>query len=375
MMATGRRPRARDVMAQAFEPGATPQDVPLSALQALVSADENFVWVDIHSPAHESLYAVAELLDLPPGAVRAMLSPYRQPHPIRFDRRLFVSVLAPRLDVRAADRDGYRVDLFLGRNVLVSAHSWDTPALDRARARAWRDADHLRRDAGHMLTIVLDELVRDALDAAWRACWDALSLETRALRDTSDAFLGDLLRARRDAQALVDIAATYGAATRSILFPHCLESPPLQRNGVDLAGRLDDLHDTGCATVEAVDGAFTVYLARRARQGATTITVATVAGSVLAMAVILSAVALTVGYADAALRDIPGATPVGAARILTRVLVRVVMIGLIAFLLIRWRSWLAARRVTYRDDGGMGRTTTRDAAAPGPMTPEERTWR
>ena len=365
-MMTGQHPRERDVVAQAFEPGAAPRAVPLSALPALVAADENFVWVDIHSPAHESLYAVAELLDLPHGAVRAMLSPWRRPHPIRFDRRLFVSVLAPRLDVRAADQDGYRVDLFLGRNVLVSAHAWDTPALDRARARAGRDADQLRRDAGHMLTIVLDELVRDALEAAWRTCWDASLLKTRARRDTADAVLGDLLRVRRDAHTLTGLAETYGAAALPASFPQGIDAPLREEDGADLATRLDDLRDTARAATEAVDGAFTVYLARRARQGAATITPAAVAGSVLAVAIILAAIALTVGYTDAALRDIPGATPVGAARILTRILVRVVMIGLIALLLIRWRSWLTARRVTQQN-GGIGRTKTRDAATPRPI--------
>jgi len=374
MMTTGQHPRERDVVAQAFEPGAAPRAVPLSALPALVAADENFVWVDIHSPAHESLYAVAELLDLPHGAVRAMLSPWRRPHPIRFDRRLFVSVLAPRLDVRAADQDGYRVDLFLGRNVLVSAHTWDTPALDRARARAGRDADQLRRDAGHMLTIVLDELVRDALEAAWRTCWDASLLKTRARRDTADAVLGDLLRVRRDARALADLADTYRpiVAMLPTSFSSGAEAPE-EGDSTDIATRLDDLRDTARAATEAADVAFTIYLARRARRGATTITPAAVVGSVLTVAIILAAVALTVGYADVALRDIPGATPVGAARILTRILVRVVMIGLIALLLIRWRSWLAARRVTHRNDGGMGRTTMRDAVSPHPMPPEERT--
>jgi len=373
MMTTGQHPRARDVIAQAFEPGAAPRAVPLSALPALVSADENFVWVDVHGPARESLYAVAELLDLPHGAVRAMLSPWRRQHPIRFDGRLFVSVLAPRLDVRTADRDGYRVDLFLGRNVLVSVHTWDTPALDRVRARAGRDADRLRRDAGHMLTIVLDELVRDALEAAWRTCWDASLLETRALRDTSDAFLGDLLRVWRDAHTLTALAETYGAAALPASFPQENDAPFREEDGADVATRLDDLRDTARAATEAADGAFTVYLARRARQRATTITRAAVVGSVLTVAIILAAVALTVGYTDAALRDIPGATPVGAARILTRILVRVVMVGLIALLLIRWRSWLAARRVTHRADGGMGRTKTRDAGTPRPMPPEERT--
>jgi len=341
-MTTGQHPRARDVIAQAFEPGAAPRTVPLSALPPLVAADENFVWVDLHSPAHASLYALAELLDLPPGAVRALLSPCRRSYPVRFDGRLFVSVLAPRLAVRAADRDGYRVDLFLGRNVLVSAHAWDTPALDRARLRAGHDADRLRRDAGHMLTIVLDELVRDALAAAWRTCGDASSLEARALRDTADAVLRDLRdlrRVRRDARAL----SSSGAEALA------------ERDGANLATRLDDLCDTARTAAEAADGAFTVYLARRVRHGAATLTPAPVVGSVLTVAIILSAVALTVGYADAALRALPGATPEGAARILTRILVRVVLIALIALLLLRWPSWRAAHRVTHRIDGDTGR--------------------
>jgi len=358
-MTTGQHPRARDVIAQAFEPGAAPRTVPLSALPPLVAADENFVWVDLHSPAHASLYALAELLDLPPGAVRALLSPCRRSYPVRFDGRLFVSVLAPRLAVRAADRDGYRVDLFLGRNVLVSAHAWDTPALDRARLRAGHDADRLRRDAGHMLTIVLDELVRDALAAAWRTCGDASSLEARALRDTADAVLRDLRdlrRVRRDARALADIAETYRAivATLPALSSYGAEALA-ERDGANLATRLDDLCDTARIAAEAADGAFTVYLARRVRHGAATLTPAPVVGSVLTVAIILSAVALTVGYADAALRALPGATPEGAARILTRILVRVVLIALIALLLLRWPSWRAAHRVTHRIDGDTGR--------------------
>jgi len=171
---------------------------------------------------------------------------------------------------------------------------------------------------------------------------------------------------RRDARTLTTLAETYGAAALPASFPKGIDAPLREEDGADLATRLDDLRDTARAATEAVDGAFTVYLARRARQGAATITPAAVAGSVLAVAIILAAIALTVGYTDAALRDIPGATPVGAARILTRILVRVVMIGLIALLLIRWRSWLAARRVTQRN-GGIGRTKTRDAATPRPI--------
>ena len=73
-----------------------------------------------------------------------------------FGERSFVSATVPRLDP-----ENYRVlagelDVFVGRNALLSAHKHPVPFADNVVARAQQDPALLRRDSAFLLSILLD---------------------------------------------------------------------------------------------------------------------------------------------------------------------------------------------------------------------------
>jgi Mg2+ and Co2+ transporter CorA len=87
-----------------------------------------------------------------------------------------------------------QLDLFVGDNFLLSAHKHPLPMRERILARAQSNPDILEHDSATMLYIILDELLGCYEAAHEQIEHEIEQMEERALRDTSDGFLQDLLQ-------------------------------------------------------------------------------------------------------------------------------------------------------------------------------------
>ncbi len=239
-----------------------PRTVDLSELPDLIAADENFVWVDLHDFTREDLARIASLVGLDRVSVHAAMSPWQRPRLDVFTGQCFVTVTVPRLDPGARRVEASEVDLFVGRNYLVTAHKQQLPFADRIMARSRHSPELVQLDSAFMLYLILDELLAHYEDLDHEVTGEIEATEERALQDLSEAFLNDLLHFKRYLYTLTTLAEQHRAIFRAFLRP---DFPFVAGDGVDvyfrdLDARLEYLLGSLANDREAINSAFDIYV-------------------------------------------------------------------------------------------------------------------
>ena len=124
---TASPPDAPAVVAWLFQEDAEPRQVALEELPRLAADDACFVWVDLSGYVPSDLEQVAQQLDLPEAAVQVALADWQRPRLGVFRDRYFVAVTVPHGELAAQRVLASELDLFVGRNYLVSAHKRPLP--------------------------------------------------------------------------------------------------------------------------------------------------------------------------------------------------------------------------------------------------------
>ncbi len=253
---------AGGIRALLFAPDAEPRAVPLRAVPELAREDRNFVWVDLEGYAQQDLQRVAGLLELPVAAVETTLAEWKRPRVQVFGDRLYVTATVPQLDPEAYRVEAQELDLFLGPNVLVSAHKQALPFGERILARARQNPTLLDQDAIFLLYLFLDELVGYYEQIHERLQNHIEQMEERALTETSDTFLHDLVRFKRYAFALSQLADQHRPIFDAFLRPdfRWVEGKDVEEYYRDLHERLGRLSDALQGDKDAVNGAFDIYV-------------------------------------------------------------------------------------------------------------------
>ena len=277
------------VTAWLFQPDQEPVAVDPRDLPALVAVEENFVWVDLSAYAQADLREVSRLLVLHRKAVHAALSPWQRPRLAVYSDHFATSATVARLDAVAYRVQASELDLFVGRNYLVSAHKQPLPFADHLLARARHSPELVRLDAAFMLYVVLDELLAYYEELNEHVQSEIERMEERALRDTSDRFLEDLLHFKRYAFALSQLADQHRAVFAAFLRPDFtwVSGEEVEDYFEDLEGRLARLLDTLTTAKEAVNGAFDIYVSHMSHRTNAVIKLLTIVSTVLFSASII----------------------------------------------------------------------------------------
>jgi magnesium transporter len=266
-----------------FRPHGAPRPLELAELPRVVSADQNFAWVDLSEYGDEDLRGLRGLLRLDGAAVDAALSPWQRPTLDVFADQYFVSTTVAHTDPGGSRVRASELDLFVGRNFLVSAHKLPLPFGDRLLARARRSPELVPLDSAFMLYLVLDELLAYYEGLGEGVEDEVERMEERALTDPSEAVLPAILRLKRYAFAvsrLVDQHRAVFAAFRRADFPFVAGETvdPYYR---DLQRRLERLVDTVLPAKEAANGAFAIYVSHMAHRTNRVMKLLTIVSTVL----------------------------------------------------------------------------------------------
>src|SRR5918995_5262772 len=251
-----------------FQEDAEPRQVGLAELPMLAADDAYFVWVDLDGYDPSDLAQVAEQLDLPEAAVQITLAGWQRPRLGVFRDRYFVAVTVPHVDPAAQRVLASELDLFVGRNYLVSAHKRPLPFAERALARAVQNPGLLKLDSAFLLSILVDELLAHFEVLTEELEDEVEAMEVRALTDSSDALLEDLLHLKRFAFAIYRLASQHRATLEGFLRPDF----PLVGGDIiepyfrDLDVRLGRLLDALEAAKESVNGSFDLYVSQVAHR-------------------------------------------------------------------------------------------------------------
>src|SRR5215216_2665942 len=251
-----------------FQEDAEPRQVGLEELPMLAADDAYFVWVDLNGYVPSDLAQVAEQLDLPEAAVQVTLAGWQRPRLGVFRDRYFVAVTVPHGELAAQRVLASELDLFVGRNYLVSAHKRPLPFTERVLARAVQNPALLKLDSAFLLSILIDELLAHYEVLTEELEDEVEAMEERALTDSSDALLEDLLHLKRFAFAVYRLASQHRATLEAFLRPDF----PLVGGDViepyfrDLDVRLGRLLDASEAAKESVNGSFDLYVSQVAHR-------------------------------------------------------------------------------------------------------------
>jgi magnesium transporter len=266
-----------------FREDAEPREVSFSEVARLAADDEDFVWVDLTGYGPDDLTAIADELELPEAAVGIALAGWERPRVSISGECYLVSVTVPYSDPAERRVVASELDLFVGRNYLVSAHKRPIPFAESLLARGTQNPALLKLDSAFLLSIVIDELLSHFGRLTEEVQDEIEALEERALTDTSEAFLQDLLRLKRYVFAIYRLASQHRPIVAAFIRPDFpfAGGDTIEPYFRDLSERLAQLLDSLEAAKEAVNGAFDLYVSEVSRQANDIMKVLTIVSTIL----------------------------------------------------------------------------------------------
>jgi magnesium transporter len=133
--------------------------VPTEEIHDYIKDPTNLVWVDVQDPGPEELSMLLEEFGFHPLALGDVAKGQQRPKVDEYKGYLFAVTycVAPASDLRQLQT--VEVDLFIGRNFMVTIHRGPVPALEEALARWTRGGPMLREGVGFLVYNVMDALI------------------------------------------------------------------------------------------------------------------------------------------------------------------------------------------------------------------------
>jgi magnesium transporter len=160
------------------------------------------LWIDITGPSDDDVRIMHEVLHLHPLAIEDTQNQRQRPKVEEYANHLFLILNPASLD--GHHRPRFReLDLFVGRNAVVTVHPADEPVLETVRKRLGAGPV----DPGYLLYLLVDVVV-DGYFPLLEALSDEIDrLEEQVLRDPRRHILGRLFRMKR---TLLDLRKVVG---------------------------------------------------------------------------------------------------------------------------------------------------------------------
>jgi magnesium transporter len=176
--------------------------VPVDEIHDYLHEPDTVVWVDVQDPGPAEIAMLVDEFGLHPLALEDAAHGQRRPTADEFKGYLLLVTYAA---IPGGDVQGLRtaeVDLFIGRNYVVSVHRGRVPALEDALTRWTRGGAMLREGVGFLVYEVLNAII-DSFVPFVEAIEDAIDeTEIAVLSRSDETGIMNLLRLKRDLAAL-----------------------------------------------------------------------------------------------------------------------------------------------------------------------------
>jgi magnesium transporter len=176
--------------------------VPPGEIHDYIREAENVVWVDVQDPGPEEIATLIDEFGLHPLALEDAADGQRRPKADEFKGYLLLVTYAATHGGDPGSRRIAEVDLFIGRNYVVTIHRGPVPALEEALTRWTHGGPLLREGVGFLVYEVLDAIV-DSFAPVIGGIEDEIDETEIVVLTQSDAEgVRNLLRLKRDLAAL-----------------------------------------------------------------------------------------------------------------------------------------------------------------------------
>ena len=250
--------------AQLFRAEEPPTDAGGADWSALCADDANLLWVDVVAPDEAELAGLAEALAIDPRAVATTRRPDRRPTVRVYPGNVLVTGVAAEVHTPAGAEPvlvATPLDLFVGRNFLVSLHSRPLPFLEELEERTATNPRLGHLDAAYLLYLLLDTLV-DHYAREFGEVEDAVErLEEQLLRAPGRDALNEAVRLKGHIYEFRRLVAPHRDAYTALAaadFP--THDRPVEGYFRDLLVQLGSLIDRMEHVGDLTTGSYNLYL-------------------------------------------------------------------------------------------------------------------
>ena len=193
----------------AYQDGKKLGDIPKEAISEYVKRPDTFVWVALKDAEPGELDVMAKEFDLHPLAVEDARHGHQRPKIEEYGNSLFavLHTMALQGDEIAVGE----VDIFVGRNYILSVRHRTEPGFAAVRARAESEPELLRNGAGFVLYALMDNIVDRYFPVV-----DALEVELEKIEE-------NIFEGEPGADARANIQALYKLKHKGMIVRHAVE--------------------------------------------------------------------------------------------------------------------------------------------------------
>lgn len=175
------------------------QDVGLDFIKVMLIDEDAQIWVDAENPTPEESKALLEgVFGFHPLAVEDCISVTEQPKVEEYDGYLFLVMHAVDYSTVAHRFETQELNLFIGKNFLVSYHQEPMRSVTQTIERVLKNSAAVARAPDRLTYSLLDALLDSYLPATERLSAEIASYETNLLDMPCDDFLRNILRLKSE---------------------------------------------------------------------------------------------------------------------------------------------------------------------------------
>lgn len=145
----------------AYQNGKKLGDIPIADISDYVTRPECFVWVALYDPTREEIDEMAEEFGLHPLAIEDARKGHQRPKIEEYEDSLFVVLhtIEAASDEPDSPLIGGEIDIFVGRNYILSVRHRSQKGFAEVRARCEREPELLRHGSGFVFYALMDTVV------------------------------------------------------------------------------------------------------------------------------------------------------------------------------------------------------------------------
>src|SRR5688572_9151209 len=141
----------------AYQDGRKLADIDKREISNYLAKPGTFVWVALRDPSDAELEEMQEEFDLHPLAVEDARHGHQRPKIEEYGDSLFAVLHT--IEVAGGELKVGELDIFVGRNYVLSVRNNAEPGFANVRARAEREPEQLKMGAGFVFYALLDAIV------------------------------------------------------------------------------------------------------------------------------------------------------------------------------------------------------------------------
>ncbi|HEX7177886.1 MAG TPA: magnesium/cobalt transporter CorA [Pyrinomonadaceae bacterium] len=172
-------------------------DFPAAELSDFCENERNIVWADVSDPTSEDFMELAQEFNFHPLSIEDCRNAHQRPKIEEFPGYYFIVLYEAELTGEHDDLELRELNIFLGKNFLVTVHSRPIRAVETAR-RLWGEwTDRAEHGSGLLAYLTIDAIVDDYLPLLDIISERMDDLEDRIFADFQQESIQDIFRFKK----------------------------------------------------------------------------------------------------------------------------------------------------------------------------------